>query len=83
METNEIMNNVELDDVIEVFQDNSPNYGFVGKMILGVGALCAAGYGAYKLIKKKKADKAAKTDGVLKFEDIEKKDKEDEEVTVE
>lgn len=82
---NEIMNNVEvIEDVVETVYDDGCNGGFGTGMIVG-GVLMAAGIAVGKWVKKKIADrKAKKTEGVLKFEDIEKKDKiEDEEVTVE
>ena len=80
---NEIMNNVELDEVIEVFQDDGHNNGvgvvgvLIGAAVMGVGSA------AFKWGKKKYAErKAKKTEGVLKFKDDENKT-EDEEVTEE
>lgn len=82
---NEIMNNVEVvEDVVETVYEEGRECGFGAGMILG-GVLMAAGIAVSKWVKKKVADhKAKKTEGVLKFEDIEKqRAQEDEEVTVE
>lgn len=82
---NEIMNNVEIiDDAVEVMYDEGSNGGFGAGMLIG-GLLTAAGIAVVKWGKKKWADhKAKKTEGVLKFAEIEKKTEEnEEEVTVE
>lgn len=78
---NEVMNNVELDDVIEVFQDNNRGNGF-GWGVIGC-LLVTVAVGVAVFAKKKiDAKKANKSEGVLKFEEIENETK-DEEVTVE
>ena len=80
---NEIMNNVELDDVIEVFQDDGHNNGVGVVGVLIGAAVMGAGIAVFKWGKKKYAErKAKKTEGVLKFEEVENKTAE-EEVTVE
>lgn len=81
---NEIMNNVEaIEDVVETVYDEGKS-GFGTGMVIG-GLLTAAGIAVVKWIKNKRADhKAKKTEGVLKFEDVEKqRAEENEDVTVE
>ena len=81
---NEIMNNVEvIDDAVEVIYDD----GMKSDMGLGVligAALTGVGIAAFKWGKKKWADhKAKKAEGVVKFEDVEKNETKEDEVTVE
>ena len=77
----DMMNNVELDEVIEVFQKNNKANGLGWGMI---GGAIVAGVVTLGVLAKKKYDnhKAKKSEGVLKFENNEGETK-DEEVTIE
>lgn len=85
MENNEMMNNVELDDVIEVFCEDGPKGGGFGKYVVAAAAgylLVKAGGKVVSWGKNMLANhKAKKTEGKLKFNDVEKKT-EDEDVVV-
>lgn len=82
---NEIMNNVEvIEDAAEVIYDEGVN-GNMGLGVLIGAALTGVGVAVYKWGKKKWADhKNKKIEGVVKFNELEEKAKdENEEVTVE
>lgn len=77
---NEIMN-VEIMDAVEPCYNDDSNAGFAVGMLVG-GLVIAVGVTAIKWGMKKLSErKARKSEGVVKFEEVEKKT--DDEITVE